>query len=155
MDAGRWEYSARDCIDCSCSKNLGWKMLETGVVFWCPSARLQPVFGKGIGTAPRLRHWRIFGVMRPCYAGMQLVVAKRSWAAKRVAESKEVAQRRSCSEKNWLKEEVAEKRCSPKNKYLREEVAEGRSSSEENWPREKLGREVAQRRAASGKIWLR
>jgi hypothetical protein len=50
---------------------------------------------------------------------------------------------------------VAEKRCSPKNKYLREEVAEGRSSSEENWPREKLGREVAQRRAASGKIWLR
>lgn len=34
MDAGRWEYSARDCIDCSCSKNLGWKMLETGVGFF-------------------------------------------------------------------------------------------------------------------------
>ena len=34
MDAGRWEYSTRDCIDCSCSKNLGWKMLETGVGFF-------------------------------------------------------------------------------------------------------------------------
>jgi hypothetical protein len=49
MDAGRWEYSARDCIDCSCSKNLGWKMLETGVVFLVPQCE--------IATRVWKRHW--------------------------------------------------------------------------------------------------
>lgn len=75
-------------------------MLETGVVFiGAPVRDCNPCLEKVLEL---LRDSAIFVVMRPCYAGMQLVVAKRNWAAKRVAESKEVAQRRSCSEKNWL-----------------------------------------------------